>query len=201
MHYNHQNTLLISWDYPFDCDTMKANRLSWALLNECRYSNYLSSIVTDNTIQYLLFRSALKGQLHEIFDPWFFFLQTTPPRSLIHGLKRFCIWPNIRRKNRQYSNFSGVIVPAKTISVASLTPPKRFQRGHWPRWNFQNFSYKIFSWNYMPEKFVYVSQQCAIFVIRHAMLCMTGIRKAVCGVNVLQCPAKLYWWCKFFWIK
>jgi hypothetical protein len=37
------------------------------------------------------------------------------------------MWHNIRRKNRQYSNFSGV-----------MTPLKQFWRGHWPRRN--NFS-------------------------------------------------------------
>jgi hypothetical protein len=66
-------------------------------------------------------RSSLKGQLHEIFDPRFFH-KSTPPRALIHGLKPFCIWPNIRRKNRQYSIFSGVNDPAETVLTGSLTP-------------------------------------------------------------------------------
>jgi hypothetical protein len=43
---------------------------------------------------------ALKGQLHEIFDPQFFFHQSTPPRALIHGLKPFRIWFRMRRDNR-----------------------------------------------------------------------------------------------------
>jgi hypothetical protein len=42
-----------------------------------------------------------------------------PTRALINALKPFCIWPNNRRKNRQYS-----------ISAGSLTPPKQFQRCH-----------------------------------------------------------------------
>jgi hypothetical protein len=33
----------------------------------------------------------LKGQSHDIFDIWFFFRETVPLGSLIHGLKRFCI--------------------------------------------------------------------------------------------------------------
>jgi hypothetical protein len=67
-----------------------------------------------------------------------FFHQSTPPRALIHGLKPFRIWPNIRRKNRQYSNFSGVNDPAATGLPGSLTPLKRFQWVHWPLRN--NFS-------------------------------------------------------------
>jgi hypothetical protein len=42
----------------------------------------------------------LKGQLHEIFDPRFFFHQSTSPMALIHGLKPFRIWLRIRRANR-----------------------------------------------------------------------------------------------------
>jgi hypothetical protein len=41
----------------------------------------------------------LKGQLHEMFDPWFFH-QSNPPRDLIQGLKPFGIWFGIRRDNR-----------------------------------------------------------------------------------------------------
>jgi hypothetical protein len=41
----------------------------------------------------------LKGQLHEIFDLWFFH-QSTPPRALTHRLKPFRIWLRIRRANR-----------------------------------------------------------------------------------------------------
>jgi hypothetical protein len=65
-----------------------------------------------------------------------FFHQSTPPRALIHGLKLFYIWPNIRRKNRQYSNFSGVNDPTETILA-----------GHWPRWNYHFFT-KFFLRNY-----------------------------------------------------
>jgi hypothetical protein len=83
--------------------------------------------------------TVLKGTVARDFRPTEFFINQL---VLIHGLKPFCIWPNIRRKNRQYSNFSGVNVPAETISARSLTPPNRFQWGHWPRWNYQNFSYK-----------------------------------------------------------
>jgi hypothetical protein len=72
-----------------------------------------------------IFKKALKGQLHEIFDPQFFFInQPTPSRALIHGLKLFHIWPCICRENRPYSNFS--------VVNDSL---KLFQWGHWPRWN------------------------------------------------------------------
>jgi hypothetical protein len=53
----------------------------------------------------------LKGQLHDIFDPWFFH-QSTPPRALIHGLKLSCMWPNTKKS----TTFE-------------------FQRGQWPRWN------------------------------------------------------------------
>jgi hypothetical protein len=42
-----------------------------------------------------------------------FFHQSSPPRSLIHGLKPFRIFPRICRKNRQYSNFSVVNDPAE----------------------------------------------------------------------------------------
>jgi hypothetical protein len=62
-----------------------------------------------------------KGQLHEIFDARF--LSSINP-ALIHGLKPCCIRPNIRRQSRQYSNFSGAIDPAETISAGSLIPLK-----------------------------------------------------------------------------
>jgi hypothetical protein len=42
---------------------------------------------------------SLKGQCHAIFDFWFFH-QTIPPRALIHGVKPFRIWIQIRRENR-----------------------------------------------------------------------------------------------------
>jgi hypothetical protein len=48
------------------------------------------------TFSYTL--SLLKGQCHEIFNPWFF-NQTIPPRALIHGLKPFQIWLRIRHEN------------------------------------------------------------------------------------------------------
>jgi hypothetical protein len=41
----------------------------------------------------------------------------------------------------------------------------------------------------MPEKFVYMSQQRAVFVIRNSTLCTMGICKAVRGIDVLQFPA------------
>jgi hypothetical protein len=79
----------------------------------------------------------LKGQLHEIFDPWFFH-QSTPLRALIHGLKPFCIWPNpdttrdipfFKKLWAQMIilNFSGVNDPAKTVSAGSMTLPKRLE--------------------------------------------------------------------------
>jgi hypothetical protein len=43
----------------------------------------------------------------------FFFHRSTSPGALIHGLRPFRIWPRIRRENRQYSNFSGVIDTAE----------------------------------------------------------------------------------------
>jgi hypothetical protein len=79
---------------------------------------------------------ALKGQLHEIFDPRFF-SSINPTLALIHGLKPFCIWANIRRKNQQYSNFSGVNAPAETVLAGSLTPLKL------PEFFLLNFSYEI----------------------------------------------------------
>jgi hypothetical protein len=72
--------------------------------------------------------------LHEIFDPLFFH-QSIPPWALIHGLKLFCIWPNIRRKNRQYLNFSKVNDPPETVLAGSLTFLNWFQRGHLLCWN------------------------------------------------------------------
>jgi hypothetical protein len=66
----------------------------------------------------------LKGTIARDFRSSVFFHQSTPPRALIHGQKPFCIWPNIRRNNRQNSNFSGVIDPAETISAQSLAPLK-----------------------------------------------------------------------------
>jgi hypothetical protein len=50
----------------------------------------------------------------------------SPPRALIHGLKPFRKWLRIRRENRLYSNVSGVIDTAETISAMSLTPLNRF---------------------------------------------------------------------------
>jgi hypothetical protein len=44
--------------------------------------------------------SCLKGQCHEIFDPWVF-NQIIPPRVLFHGLKPFRIWLRIRREIRE----------------------------------------------------------------------------------------------------
>jgi hypothetical protein len=55
-----------------------------------------------------------KGQCHEIFYPNFFFIDNL---HLIDGLKPFCIWPRIRRENRQYSDFSSVIDPAETTGI------------------------------------------------------------------------------------
>jgi hypothetical protein len=47
----------------------------------------------------------LKGHCHEIFDLWFFFHQSNPPRPLIKRLQPFSIWHRIRRnilfKSRQ----------------------------------------------------------------------------------------------------
>jgi hypothetical protein len=80
----------------------------------------------------------LKGQWNEIFDPRFFFHQSTPPRALIHGLEPFCIRPNIRRKKSTiFDHFSGVIDPAETISAGLLTPLKL------PEFFLQNFAYEI----------------------------------------------------------
>jgi hypothetical protein len=62
----------------------------------------------------------LKGQCHEIFDPWFFH-QTIPPRALIHSLKPFCIWLRFRRENRD--NCLQSLDPA-----VSLRPRNRIPR-------------------------------------------------------------------------
>jgi hypothetical protein len=86
----------------------------------------------------------VKGRVAREFRPSFFH-QWTPPRALIHRLKPFCIWPNIRRKNRQYSNI-GVNYPADTTRIfltkffvrnyeTIQTFIEKFQPGHWPRWN------------------------------------------------------------------
>jgi hypothetical protein len=76
-----------------------------------------------------------------------FFHQTIPSRALIHGINPFRIWLRIRRENRLYSNFSGVIDTAatefflpnfcsvnyttETISAVSMTPLKLMRH----RWN------------------------------------------------------------------
>jgi hypothetical protein len=70
----------------------------------------------------------LKGQLHEIFDHGFFFHQSTPPKALIHGLKPICIWPRIRRENRQYSIFSVVNDPVEIGFKKPLSWPVSIAR-------------------------------------------------------------------------
>jgi hypothetical protein len=74
-----------------------------------------------------VFKNLLKGQLHEIFDP--FFPHSTPPRALIQGLKLFCIWPNKNRKNRQYSYFSGVNDPTETVFAGVIDPVDTISAG------------------------------------------------------------------------
>jgi hypothetical protein len=97
-----------------------------------------SCLISNNVVGPLY----LKGQCHEIFDPKFFFHQSTPPVALIHGLKPFCIWPRIRREKWQYlklpeffwRNFSSEIMKFGTIQIFN----SEFQWGHWISWN--NFS-------------------------------------------------------------
>jgi hypothetical protein len=50
-------------------------------------------------------KNILKGQCHEIFDPLFFFHQSTPYMALINGLNPFRIWLRIRRQS--YHHFPG----------------------------------------------------------------------------------------------
>jgi hypothetical protein len=59
-----------------------------------------------------------------------FFHQSTPPKSLTHGLKPFRIWLHIRRENRHYSSFSGVNYTAETVPAVSMTPLKSFPLCH-----------------------------------------------------------------------
>jgi hypothetical protein len=62
-------------------------------------------------------QTIFKGTVARDFRPWFFY-QSTPPRDpLIHGLKPFCMLPNIHQKNRQFSNFRGVIDLAETPGI------------------------------------------------------------------------------------
>jgi hypothetical protein len=88
-------------------------------------------------------RMSLKGTVARDFRPLVFFIISTPPRALVHGLKPFCIWPNIWRKKStifefwrdhwpRWNGFSGIIDPNKTISPVSLTTLKQ-----------QDFSYEI----------------------------------------------------------
>jgi hypothetical protein len=85
----------------------------------------------------------LKGQCHEIFNHWFLFHQTIPPRALIHGLKPFCLWFRIRRENRNNSLQS--LDPA-----VSMTPRDQTFFVRVPLLIFMFFS------NYMYVMFTYV---------------------------------------------
>jgi hypothetical protein len=62
--------------------------------------------------------ASLKGELHRFSTLGFF---SSTPGALIHGLQPFRIWLRIRRENRLYSNFSGVIDTAETVSAVSLS--------------------------------------------------------------------------------
>jgi hypothetical protein len=77
----------------------------------------------------------LKGQCHEIFDSHVFLLQSTPSRSLIHGLKPFGIWLRIHQDNRFENRQNrirprGLIDTAGTDPAVSLKPRKLMQRSH-----------------------------------------------------------------------
>jgi hypothetical protein len=58
-----------------------------------KMSKHTSDRVERTRWKYKMSTLTSKGQLHEIFDPRFFFHQSTPPRALIHGLRPFRIWP------------------------------------------------------------------------------------------------------------
>jgi hypothetical protein len=48
----------------------------------------------------LLNKPSIKGTVSRYLRPSFFFIKQFPYRSLIHGMKPFCIWIRIRRENR-----------------------------------------------------------------------------------------------------
>jgi hypothetical protein len=72
----------------------------------------------------------LKGRVARDFRHSVFFHQSSPPKDLIQGLKPYCIWLRIRRENRLYSNFIGVIDIAEMISAVSLILLKQFPWCH-----------------------------------------------------------------------
>jgi hypothetical protein len=78
----------------------------------------------------------VKGTVARHFRPSFF-SSINPTWDPAHGPKPFCIWPNIRGKNRQYSNFSGVNDRRKTTTGISLT--KFFLRNYEIVKQFKNF--------------------------------------------------------------
>jgi hypothetical protein len=111
-------------------DQKRCSHISWAPCTAVS-SAQNSIFFSFNILDFL----CLKGQQHEIFDNGFFH-QTIPSSALIHALKPFRIWLRIRRENRLYSNFSGVIDTAETILAVSLTPLKQKKSWGLPRPHF-----------------------------------------------------------------
>jgi hypothetical protein len=92
------------------------------------------------------YHCAIEGTVAREFRPSVFFInQPHHIWALIHGLKPFCIWRNIRRKIENIRILAGSLTPLKPFWRGSLTMMKRFQRGHsqrwndfiWPCWNFE----------------------------------------------------------------
>jgi hypothetical protein len=90
--------------------------------------------------RWIRFPGLMKGTVARDFRPSVF-SSNNPPRALIHVLKPFRIWLRICRENRLYSNFSGVMDTAETISAVSMTPLKLM----WHRWNLKHTFTSTFS--------------------------------------------------------
>jgi hypothetical protein len=91
----------------------------------CTVLYFRSHPRTADTLNFFVW--LLKGTVSRDFRPSVFSSINPTYRALIHGLKRFCIWPNIRRKNRQYSNIRNSCDPAE-ISNRRFGPTTFFKR-------------------------------------------------------------------------
>jgi hypothetical protein len=77
----------------------------------------------ENQVSFTL-GTPFKGQCHENFNPRFFH-QSTPPRSLIHGLKPFCILRQYRREIW----YDCLKLSASAVSMRPWKPLPWFQWG------------------------------------------------------------------------
>jgi hypothetical protein len=104
----------------------------WKILRSLYFMEFLRNATNGHNVGIIPHLWFLKGQLHEIFALWFFFIKPdSRPKAVSHMasylLRKWIIFEFQWCQWHRWNYFSRVIDTAETISAVPLTPLKRFQ--------------------------------------------------------------------------